>query len=114
MTVRLLYFYADWVGPCAEQDQIINELETSQPGVIIERIDVDEQQSVANEYQVRSLPTMVIENSTGTAERFVGVTQRSELEAALEQAKSREPDSSQKFDSKDVETDEYGQLNDDV
>jgi thioredoxin 1 len=114
MSVRLLYFYADWAGPCAEQDQIINEVETSRPEVTVERINVDEQESVANEYQVRSLPTMVVEGATGTAERFVGVTQRSELEASLEQAKSREPDRSQKFKGKDVGTDEYGQLNDDI
>jgi thioredoxin 1 len=41
---------------------------------------------VANEYQVRSLPTLIVENDDGIVERFVGVTQRDDLEDALQQA----------------------------
>ncbi|MEF8863527.1 MAG: thiol reductase thioredoxin, partial [Haloarculaceae archaeon] len=41
---------------------------------------------VANEYQVRSLPTVVVENDDGVVDRFVGVTQRDEIEAALQKA----------------------------
>jgi len=41
---------------------------------------------VANEYQVRSLPTLVIENDDGIVERFVGVTQADDIETALEKA----------------------------
>jgi thioredoxin 1 len=54
--------------------------------VTFEKIDVDENQDVANEYQVRSIPTIVVENDDGVVERFVGVTQREELESALEDA----------------------------
>jgi thioredoxin 1 len=35
---------------------------------------------------VRSLPTLVIENDDGIVERFIGVTQRDELETAIEKA----------------------------
>ncbi|MFB6087976.1 MAG: thioredoxin domain-containing protein, partial [Haloarculaceae archaeon] len=45
-----------------------------------------ENQDVANEYQVRSIPTIVVEDDEGVVERFVGVTQRDDLEDALEQA----------------------------
>jgi thioredoxin 1 len=86
MTVRLKDFYADWCGPCKTQDPILEELLADYPDVELEKVDVDERQDVANEYQVRSLPTVVVENDDGIVDRFVGVTQREDIEAALQQA----------------------------
>ncbi|WP_396610743.1 thioredoxin [Haloferax sp. S1W] len=86
MTVRLLDFYADWCGPCKTQDPILDELEADYEGVSFEKVDVDEEQDIANQYQVRSLPTLIIENDDGIVDRFVGVTQREDLEDALKQA----------------------------
>jgi len=86
MSVTLMDFYADWCGPCKTQDPILEELETDFEDVAFEKIDVDENQDVANEYQVRSIPTIVIENDDGVVERFVGVTQRDDLESALADA----------------------------
>lgn len=86
MTVRLLDFYADWCGPCDAQDPILEELAADYGDVEFEKIDVDEQQDIANEYQVRSLPTLVVENDEGIVERFVGLTQADDIETALEQA----------------------------
>ncbi|MUV58375.1 thioredoxin [Halogeometricum rufum] len=86
MTVRLKDFYADWCGPCKTQDPILDELEADYADVEFEKVDVDEQQDVANEYQVRSLPTLIVENDDGIVDRFVGVTQREDLEDALQKA----------------------------
>jgi len=86
MTVRLTDFYADWCGPCKTQDPILDELEADYEDVEFAKVDVDEEQDVANQYQVRSLPTLVIENDDGIVDRFVGVTQREDLEAALDEA----------------------------
>ena len=87
MTVRLLDFHADWCGPCKTQDPILEELADDWDDRFeLEKIDVDEKQDVANQYQVRSIPTIVIENDDGVVERFVGVTQRERIEEALEQA----------------------------
>jgi thioredoxin 1 len=87
MTVTLKDFYADWCGPCKTQDPILDDLEEDWEGRFqVEKVNVDEEQDVANEYQVRSLPTLVIENDDGIVERFVGVTQREDIEDALEQA----------------------------
>jgi thioredoxin 1 len=86
MTITLKDFYADWCGPCKTQDPILEELEEEYPAVEFEKINVDEQQDVANEYQVRSLPTLVVENDDGIVERFVGVTQANDIEDALGEA----------------------------
>jgi len=87
MTVTLKDFHADWCGPCKTQDPILEEIvEDWGDRVQFEKIDVDENQDVANEYQVRSIPTVVVENDDGVVERFVGVTQREAIESALETA----------------------------
>ena len=87
MTVRLKDFYADWCGPCKTQDPILEAIEADRDGgVEFEKINVDEQQEIANEYQVRSLPTLVVENDEGVVERFIGVTQRDQIETALDEA----------------------------
>jgi thioredoxin 1 len=86
MTVTLKDFYADWCGPCKTQEPILEEMEPDWSDVQFERIDVDENQDVANQYQVRSIPTLVVENDDGVVERFVGVTQREDIESALEEA----------------------------
>jgi thioredoxin 1 len=86
MTVTLKDFYADWCGPCKTQDPILEDIEADYPDVNFEKIDVDAEQDVANEYQVRSLPTLVVENDDGIVERFIGVTQAEDIEAALEKA----------------------------
>ncbi|WP_135366184.1 thioredoxin family protein [Halosimplex halophilum] len=86
MTVTLKDFYADWCGPCKTQDPILDDLEEEYGDVQFEKINVDEQQDVANEYHVRSLPTLIVENDDGIVERFVGVTQADDIEDALQQA----------------------------
>ena len=87
MTVTLMDFHADWCGPCKTQDPILEDLMEDWEGrVEFEKIDVDEHQDIANQYQVRSIPTIIVEDDEGVVERFVGVTQRDAIESALEKA----------------------------
>jgi thioredoxin 1 len=87
MSVKLMDFYADWCGPCKTQDPILDEIvEARGDAFDFVKVNVDEEQDVANEYQVRSLPTLIVENQDGIVERFVGVTQKEDIEAALDEA----------------------------
>ena len=86
MTVTLKDFRADWCGPCKTQEAILEEIEEDYEEVTFERIDVDDEQEVANEYQVRSLPTLIVEDEDGIVDRFVGVTQAGDIEGALQSA----------------------------
>ncbi|MBP1922827.1 thioredoxin 1 [Halorubrum alkaliphilum] len=87
MTVRLLDFYADWCGPCKTQDPILEDVQEELGDAFeLQKVDVDEEQDVANQYQVRSLPTLIVENDDGVVDRFVGVTQKEDITAAISEA----------------------------
>lgn len=76
-------FHADWCGPCKKQDPILEELKEKHPDVKFEKIDVDEDPDIAQEYGVRSVPTIVIEKDGEIVEKFIGLTQGEKIEAAL-------------------------------
>lgn len=90
MTVTLKEFEADWCGPCSTQEPIVDELDEDRDDLDVKKIDVDEKQDVANQYQVRSLPTIIIESEDGEiVDRFTGVTQRPDLEDAIDEAAAK-------------------------
>ncbi|MCX2818264.1 thioredoxin family protein [Haladaptatus sp. F3-133] len=76
-------FHADWCGPCKKQDPIIDDLEEEYPDIEFEKVDVDESPDVAQEYGVRSVPTIVVEKDGEIVEKFIGLTQANEIEGAL-------------------------------
>ena len=53
-------FYADWCGPCQVQAPILEELSKELDGKVdIIKINVDQQQELAQRFGVRSIPTLV-------------------------------------------------------
>ena len=83
MVVKLLDFYADWCGPCKTQDPILEEF-VEETGIELEKIDIDDNQTRAGEYDVRSIPTLIMIDENGEeVDRFIGVTQKDTLVDAL-------------------------------
>ena len=64
------YFTATWCGPCKAFKPVMNEV--AGEGHSIQFIDVDENQTLATQYGVRSVPTTVIEENGVEVDRFVG------------------------------------------
>jgi len=71
------YFSAKWCGPCKQFKPIMQKL--SNEGYDIEFIDGDENQSLANQYNIRSIPTTVIQQDNVEVERIIGVRSRAEM-----------------------------------
>jgi thioredoxin 1 len=76
-------FHAEWCGPCKQQDPIIDELAEKHPDVTFEKVDVDDDPETAQQYGVRSVPTIVVERDGEIVEKFIGLTQADDIEAAL-------------------------------
>ena len=76
----LVDFYADWCGPCKMMTPVVEELaEKLQGKAKVGQINVDENQDLALEYNVMSIPTIIIFKDGKEAKRFVGVRDKNEL-----------------------------------
>lgn len=79
----VIMFGADWCGPCGQQKEIMDEFEERNPSIDVERVDIDEDMDRANEYSVRSVPTVTVEDNGDVVEQFIGLTQLEDLEAVV-------------------------------
>jgi len=60
---KLLYFTAEWCGPCKQLGPIMDELKSE--GYNIQKIDVDISHEMSRHYGVRNVPTAIMLNATG-------------------------------------------------
>jgi thioredoxin 1 len=80
----LVDFFATWCGPCKTQAPILEEVKQRLGNqVSIIKIDVDQNQQVAAQYQVRSVPTLIIFKNGQIKWRQAGVFATNELENLL-------------------------------
>jgi thioredoxin 1 len=81
----LVDFWAEWCGPCKMLSPILEELATDYDGrVKVGKLNIDEFPSVANDYGIRAIPTMLIFKSGQVAEQVVGLRSKRDLKANLE------------------------------
>lgn len=84
--IVLVDFWAVWCAPCRIQGPIIDELAKEMGDkAIISKLDVDAHGAVASQYQVRSIPTLIIYKNGEPVKRFVGVQQKETLAAAIQE-----------------------------
>ena len=76
----LVDFYADWCGPCKMMSPIIDEIaEELGENVKVGKINVDNNQELAIQYDVMSIPTIMIFNKGNIVKTFIGVTDKNEI-----------------------------------
>ncbi|WP_417950331.1 thioredoxin [Flagellimonas meishanensis] len=81
----LVDFYADWCGPCKMLAPILKEVKTAMGDTVkIIKIDVDKNPVLAQEYQVRGVPTLMLFRNGQQLWRQSGVLQKSALIEVLE------------------------------
>ena len=69
----LIDFYADWCGPCRSMKPAVHELADELRGKLqVVQINVDQQQALAQEYKVRSIPCFVLLKDGKEAARQTG------------------------------------------
>lgn len=81
---KILYFSAPWCGPCKQFGPVMDRI--SQTGILVEKVNVDNAPAVAAAYNVRSVPTIVIVDSTGNEiSRSVGMISESQVRQLFNQ-----------------------------
>ncbi len=85
-TPVLVDFFADWCGPCKMLAPILKKVKDELGNAVkIIKIDVDKNQRLANIYQVRGVPTMLLFKGGKQVWRQSGVLQQNEIVAVIKQ-----------------------------
>ena len=79
----LLDFYADWCGPCRMVSPIIDEIAGERGDVAVGKINVDSEPSLAREYGVYSIPTLVVIRDGKVINQAVGARSKEQILAML-------------------------------
>jgi thioredoxin 1 len=70
MSDKILKFSASWCGPCK---MLTKTIEGQELGLPLEEVDIDENQSLAVQYGIRSVPTMVYIRDGSEVSRVSGM-----------------------------------------
>lgn len=76
-------FWATWCGPCIKLGPTIEELAEKYPDVTIGKLNIDENDEIANENRVRNIPTVLFFRDGEMKERSVGLVSLEVLEEKL-------------------------------
>src|SRR3954471_20925749 len=91
----LVDFWAAWCGPCRVVAPVLEEIASERDDLRIVKLDVDANQQTAANYEVLSIPTMILFKNGQPAKKIIGAYPKkrleSELESSLGDAAQRNP-----------------------
>lgn len=79
----LLDFWASWCGPCRMVGPILEEIAEEREDIKVCKINVDEERELANQFQIVSIPTLIVMKDGEVVQRAVGAKPKSQILAML-------------------------------
>jgi thioredoxin 1 len=85
--VAMVDFWAEWCGPCKVLAPAVEELATElKPAVKIGKVDVDENMNLAKEFEISSIPCLILFKDGKEIARTVGAKPKADIKAWIERA----------------------------
>ena len=81
--ITIKHFTASWCQPCKHLTPVIDQLRGENPSVGYQKIDIDTNQDVAQQYGVRAVPTRIFEKNGKVVERVIGVQSKSYYQSVI-------------------------------
>jgi thioredoxin 1 len=82
----LVDFFAEWCGPCKVQAPVLKEVKSDiGDSIRILKIDVDKSPAIAQQYQVSSIPTLILFRNGQPIWRQTGVASKQQLVNVIKQ-----------------------------
>ncbi len=82
----LVDFWAPWCGPCRMVGPVLEELAGERDDLQIVKMNVDDNQQTAAQFEVLSIPTLILFKHGSVAHKVIGAMPKKRLEAELEPA----------------------------
>ena len=76
-------FYATWCGPCKMQGPIVEKLAEENDSVKVCKLDVDNAPSIAEKYDIMSIPTIILFKDGNAVNKKVGLADMDELKLMI-------------------------------
>lgn len=81
----LVDFWAPWCAPCRQIAPMIEELAAENVGKIkVGKLNIDDNPTCTQQYEINSIPTMILFKDGQVASRFVGAQPKSRLQSAMQ------------------------------
>ena len=81
----LVDFWASWCGPCKMLAPVVEKIAEEQVGKIkVGTVNVDEQQELAAQFRVMSIPTLILFKGGEAVAQSVGVQPKAQIEAMFQ------------------------------
>lgn len=79
----LVDFWATWCGPCRMLSPIVDQVADEHPDVKVGKINVDEQPELAQQFDIMSIPTLLVFRNGQKANESVGLIPKEKVESLL-------------------------------
>lgn len=80
----LLDFWASWCGPCRMVAPLVEELAAEHSEFKVGKINVDEEPELAAQFQIMSIPTLVVMKNGQVVQRVTGARPKSQILALMQ------------------------------
>lgn len=79
----LVDFWADWCAPCRSMSYVLETLAKENPELRIGKVNVDEEETLADNYAIMSIPTLLLFHHGKIIREFTGMVDKEDLLDAL-------------------------------